>query len=61
MKIHLNKPGFYLDFKYKVGDLVGRPLKKREVEQTMTDYIHQRTPEECAAGIKDAARKELLG
>lgn len=61
MKIHPDTPGFYMEFKYKVGELVGRPLKKREVEQTMTDYIHSRSVEECAGGIKDTARRELMG
>lgn len=59
-RIHPNTPGFYLEFKYKVGDLVGRPLKKREVEKTMSYYINDMSPEDCAKDIRATARLELL-
>lgn len=61
MKNHPNTPGMYLEYKYKVGDLVGSPLKKREVELTMSCYINDRSPEDCANEIKANRRKELLG
>lgn len=59
-KDHPNTPGMYLEYKYKVGDLVGRPLKKREVEKTMSYYINDMSPEDCAKDIKATARAELL-
>lgn len=61
MKVHPNTPGMYMEYKYKVGDMVGSPLKKREVELTMSCYINDISPQDCADQIKQARRKELLG
>lgn len=47
----------YLQYKYKVGDLVGRPLKKDEVELTLDRYIEGKSAEDCAKEIK---RKALM-
>lgn len=60
MKSHPNTPGFYLEFKYTVGELVGRPLKKREVEKTMYYYINDMSPEDCAKDIQRTARQDLM-
>lgn len=34
----------YLAYKYRVGDLVGRPLKKLEVELTLDRYLEGGPP-----------------
>lgn len=47
----------YMQYKYKVGDLVGRPLKKHEVELTLDRYLEGMSAEDCAKEIK---RKALL-
>lgn len=45
----------YMQYKYKVGDLVGRPLKKEEVELTLDKYLEGMTAEDCAKFIKRRA------
>ena len=59
-KIHPNTPGMYLEYKYKVGEMVGSPLRKSEVEYTMSCYINDVSPESCAADIQRKRREALL-
>lgn len=47
--------GLYTAFKYSVGDLVGRPLKKAEVEKTLDYFINGRSAKDCADSIKRAS------
>jgi len=57
---HPNTPGMYLEYKYKVGEMVGSPLRKSEVEYTMSCYINDRGPAQCAFDIQMKRREDLM-
>jgi hypothetical protein len=56
-KIHPNTPNFFLDYKYKVVDKLGRDLKKGEIEVVMRCYINDYSVDFC---VKDLRYTELL-
>ena len=57
---HPNTPGFWLEYRDKVAALLpGQIIKKRELEQVMSYYINDHSPEDCATDLK-AIRKQAL-